>query len=236
MTNMGFFSKLFGSKKKKRDRSRAKRGPFDQGMKLAKMVAKFQPAGRRMKPEEKLAWRERRLKDALARHGVPWRESFHEVLVDQMIKEEHRSNHARYVRAYGSYGSLGRDPSKACFFCKKHHPLPKTRPPCGHADCARCPAMAATCARYQPPRPKARDKKRKHRYEVIVGNIGTVVSTHDLEDARSTFNVYVEQSKSGRGRAAGEPVTLMKDGEMMKEFEGEYGERDRRRSRHRSRR
>jgi hypothetical protein len=77
-------------------------------MRYAKMVAKWSPAGRRMRPEEKLAWRERRLADILAREGIPFRAALREVLVDQMIKEDHRSNHARYVRAYGS----GRDASK----------------------------------------------------------------------------------------------------------------------------
>jgi hypothetical protein len=82
--------------------SRARRGPEDRGMKLARMIAKFQPAGRRMKPEEKLEWRLGRLRWALDRDGIPYREAFREVLVEQMIKEDHRSDAARYRRAYGS--------------------------------------------------------------------------------------------------------------------------------------
>jgi hypothetical protein len=89
-------------------RSRAKRGPTDQGMKLAKMVAKFSPAGRRMKFEEKLAWRRRQLEDALARYGLSWHERYENVLLDQALREDRRSDHARYVRAYGS----GRDRSR----------------------------------------------------------------------------------------------------------------------------
>lgn len=57
-------------------------------------------------------------------------------------------------------------------------------------------------------------------YQVIVGNIGTVYGGTDKEDAESNFNVYVEQSKSRSGRVGGEQVTLLKDGELAKEYTG----------------
>ena len=58
------------------------------------------------------------------------------------------------------------------------------------------------------------------RWEVIVGNIGRVYEDYNALWARSYFNTYVGQSKRGEGRAAGENVTLMCDGEIMKEHVG----------------
>lgn len=54
-------------------------------------------------------------------------------------------------------------------------------------------------------------------YSVIVGNIGTVRSDVTEEEARKVFADYVKQSKSGRGRAGSEPVTLMKGEEIVEE-------------------
>lgn len=48
-------------------------------------------------------------------------------------------------------------------------------------------------------------------YTVIVGNLGVVYEGPDRIMARENYDEYVEQSKSGRGRAANEPVTLMQD-------------------------
>jgi len=53
------------------------------------------------------------------------------------------------------------------------------------------------------------------RYEVIVGNIGTVYSGNNLREGRVTFAEYLSQSESGRGRAGGEDVTLMMDDEPI---------------------
>lgn len=58
-------------------------------------------------------------------------------------------------------------------------------------------------------------------FYVIVGNIGTVEITGSEEKALETFNEYVDQSKTNYGRAAGESVTIFKDGEPYKEFIGE---------------
>lgn len=57
-------------------------------------------------------------------------------------------------------------------------------------------------------------------YEVIVGNIGIVYSGTDRSDAFHSYNSYVELSVDEVGRAAGESVTLMEDGEPIKEHEG----------------
>lgn len=57
-------------------------------------------------------------------------------------------------------------------------------------------------------------------YEVIVGNIGCVYRGADRSDAFNHYNAYVDLSVDGVGRAAGEPVTLMEDGEPIKEYAG----------------
>lgn len=58
-------------------------------------------------------------------------------------------------------------------------------------------------------------------YEVVVGNIGTVHHGNDRRTAERVFAEYVSQSKEGYGRASGEPVTLLGDGEILKEYAGE---------------
>lgn len=55
-------------------------------------------------------------------------------------------------------------------------------------------------------------------YEVIVGNIGKVYTGTDAEEAEETFEEYVEQSKSGYGRAGAEQVTMLLNGEIRKEY------------------
>jgi hypothetical protein len=58
------------------------------------------------------------------------------------------------------------------------------------------------------------------RYEVIVGNIGKVYDGDSLPEAQLHVVAYIDQSKSERGRAGGESVTLMKDGDILTEFIG----------------
>ncbi len=58
-------------------------------------------------------------------------------------------------------------------------------------------------------------------YQVIVGNIGTVYEGDDEFEAYATFQMYRIDSKYSRGRAAGESVTLLADGEVVKEYVGE---------------
>ncbi len=62
-----------------------------------------------------------------------------------------------------------------------------------------------------------------NRYEVIVGNIGTVYDGPRLTEARKAFAEYVSQSKTNYGRAGGEDVNVLKNGELLKTFWGERG-------------
>ena len=57
-------------------------------------------------------------------------------------------------------------------------------------------------------------------YEVIVGNMGTVCRGLNRNDALNEYDVYVDHSINNFGRAAGEPVTLMEDGEPIREYAG----------------
>lgn len=56
-------------------------------------------------------------------------------------------------------------------------------------------------------------------WEVIVGNIGCVYSGNARDEAERAFTEYRQQSENGStARAAGEPVTLIKDGEPVDEY------------------
>jgi len=57
-------------------------------------------------------------------------------------------------------------------------------------------------------------------FEVLVGNIGIVHETTNERDALFCARTYVDQSKSNRGRCAGESVTVLKDGEPIEEYLG----------------
>ena len=57
-------------------------------------------------------------------------------------------------------------------------------------------------------------------YEVVVGNIGTVYSGGIHAVADEKFSEYVRQSKTGNGRAGGEDVTILKNGDIFAEFIG----------------
>lgn len=61
----------------------------------------------------------------------------------------------------------------------------------------------------------------KHAYQVIVGNIGIVYEGPNDFEAIREYNTYVSQSKENYGRAAGEPITLLRDDEIYKEHYGE---------------
>ena len=65
------------------------------------------------------------------------------------------------------------------------------------------------------------------RYEVYVGNIGRVYDGGSNLEASKTYAHYVKLSKAGSGRAAGESVVIMKNGEPEREFAGESGDRRR---------
>lgn len=66
----------------------------------------------------------------------------------------------------------------------------------------------------------------KHFYEVIVGNIGKVHEGGFIDTARAQFAVYKNRSIKGLGRAAGENVTLWKDGEIIDEYDPSDGDEE----------
>ena len=60
-------------------------------------------------------------------------------------------------------------------------------------------------------------------YEVVVGNIGTVYAGSSLDAALKMFREYKDQSLSGVGRAGREDVTVLKNGDVRWEFNGQRG-------------
>jgi len=56
----------------------------------------------------------------------------------------------------------------------------------------------------------------KNKYEIVVGNVGTMNYT-SKKLAFGCYETYVTLSKAGETRAANEPVTLFKNGEIIKE-------------------
>lgn len=60
-------------------------------------------------------------------------------------------------------------------------------------------------------------KKPPSHYEVLVGNIGTVYSGPLFKQALKDYGEYKRQSIDNYGRAAGEPVILLQDGEPIME-------------------
>lgn len=52
------------------------------------------------------------------------------------------------------------------------------------------------------------------RHEIIVSNIGIVYDGTDIAEARRTFNEYCNQARDHVGRASGESVTWLLDGEI----------------------
>jgi len=56
------------------------------------------------------------------------------------------------------------------------------------------------------------------KYQVIVGNVGTVHETDKGFDAIVEYNRAVTLSKTGSGRVYREDVTLMRDGEPVREY------------------
>lgn len=59
-----------------------------------------------------------------------------------------------------------------------------------------------------------------NRYQVIVGNIGTVYAGPSKRKANAAFKEYVELSRQNYGRAAGESVTYFDDEEVIDEYYG----------------
>ena len=66
-----------------------------------------------------------------------------------------------------------------------------------------------------------------HEYEVVVGNSGVVLRTDDFEEAQRTYDEYVDLAHRRVGRVSREPVTLLRDGEPIREWDpGPWGGRD----------
>lgn len=61
-------------------------------------------------------------------------------------------------------------------------------------------------------------------FEVIVGNIGCVHKSKDLEAAIRTYIGYAKLSETGKGRAGNEIVTLFVNGEPRAEYEPWVGD------------
>lgn len=61
-------------------------------------------------------------------------------------------------------------------------------------------------------------------YEVVVGNVGTVLTTDVFMDALKTYTDYLKLSKDHVGRASGEEVVLFKNGEPLYEHPAENQE------------
>ena len=57
------------------------------------------------------------------------------------------------------------------------------------------------------------------KYQVTVGNIGTVLNTDSEIEAINCFNEYLFQSQSGYGSASGESVCIMEDDEPLEKFD-----------------
>lgn len=68
----------------------------------------------------------------------------------------------------------------------------------------------------------ARQKQPKlgSNFVVVVGNIGTVYDGPLFREALVSYSEYKQQSKENYGRAAGESVVLLKDGEPHYEYRG----------------
>ena len=64
------------------------------------------------------------------------------------------------------------------------------------------------------------------RYEVTVGNVGTVYTGDDKKKALKDYAAYVSISIKGTGRAGGESVYLLDDGELAQEFIGSNDDGD----------
>ena len=61
---------------------------------------------------------------------------------------------------------------------------------------------------------------------VVVGNIGTVLHDGTWREAKAVFLRYRKQSRTGKGRAGGESVTWLKDGDIYLEYTGRLHKED----------
>lgn len=71
------------------------------------------------------------------------------------------------------------------------------------------------------------DESGTDEYEVVVGNVGSVYKGNSKVKAHTDYIHYLDQSKSGRGRAGNQEVTMFKNGEPTQEYvpaEGQLAE------------
>ena len=61
-------------------------------------------------------------------------------------------------------------------------------------------------------------------YQIVVGNIGTVLTTQDHSEAVRTFHSYVTDANNGYGRAAGEYVAFLRNGDIVSERPSDFDE------------
>lgn len=64
------------------------------------------------------------------------------------------------------------------------------------------------------------------RFQVVVGNVGTVADTDDECEAIDCFAVWRDVSREGIGRAGNESVILMRDNEPLREYAPECEARE----------
>lgn len=63
-------------------------------------------------------------------------------------------------------------------------------------------------------------------FQVIVGNVGTVYAGASFTSAVSTYNHYVQYSRSSGSRVTGQPVTMMRAGEIDRDYHPEPEEEE----------
>ena len=62
-----------------------------------------------------------------------------------------------------------------------------------------------------------------HPYAVIVGNVGQVWAGNNPVEAQKQYSEWIAEAKGETGRAAGETVTLTRNGEPLREFDPSAG-------------
>jgi len=72
---------------------------------------------------------------------------------------------------------------------------------------------------------QTREDNPRPEYQVIVSNVGSLVSTYDRREAMDYFNSAKEEVSQPRGRSSGETVTLMYGGEIIKEYTNDFQSR-----------
>lgn len=66
--------------------------------------------------------------------------------------------------------------------------------------------------------PMSRQRKRKTRFSVVVGNVGTVYEGSCPELASLIFNNYVEMSRAPFGSASAQDVTMLDGRDIVSEY------------------